>query len=149
VLNIPVVGVSALDALALAAGSTNGAIATWVDAHRGEVFAARYSLPPSAIDPVDPDGDVIVAEPDVVLEQWATTALPAVFIGDGALRYRDVIARHTHENATVLVAPPALAPQLAVLGQARARRGEAGAPHALHPMYVRRPDAELERLRRL
>ena len=30
----------------------------------------------------------------------------------------------------------------------RAARGEAGPPHAVQPLYVRRPDAELERLRR-
>jgi tRNA A37 threonylcarbamoyladenosine modification protein TsaB len=41
-----------------------------------------------------------------------------------------------------------LAPYLARIGQRRAARGEAGPPHALQPLYVRRPDAELERARR-
>ena len=43
-------------------------------------------------------------------------------------------------------APSPLAPEIAVLGYRR--RGEAGAPHRLEPIYVRRPDAELERERR-
>jgi hypothetical protein len=38
-----------------------------------------------------------------------------------------------------------LAPQIAILGRRRAEKGEAGPPHALEPIYVRRPDAEIER----
>ena len=153
VLNIQVVGVSALEALALAVAESpacaTGRIATWVDAHRGEVFAALYTALPTKSHPVDPVGDVIVAEPGVVLGQWpGEGAMTTCFTGDGAVRYRDDIARHTNGKASVLDPPSALAPFLGQLGQARARRGEAGPPHALQPMYVRRPDAELVRLNR-
>ena len=43
--------------------------------------------------------------------------------------------------------PLPLAPQIALLGRRAAARGEAGPPHALEPIYVRRPDAEIERER--
>lgn len=148
VLEIPVIGVSALEALAASVDPTPLATAAWMDAHRGEVFAARFTRPPSPAEPADPDGGVIVAAPAIILTQWAHDgAVPRRFIGDGAVRYRDEIQRHAGEGVVVLDPPAALAPWLARLGQARAR-GEAGPPHALQPMYVRRPDAELERLRR-
>jgi hypothetical protein len=43
----------------------------------------------------------------------------------------------------------AIAPAVARIGWRRAAGGHAGPPHALQPLYVRRPDAELERQRRL
>jgi tRNA A37 threonylcarbamoyladenosine modification protein TsaB len=45
-------------------------------------------------------------------------------------------------------APATLAPAVALIGRRLAARGQAGPPHALQPLYVRRPDAELERMRR-
>jgi tRNA threonylcarbamoyladenosine biosynthesis protein TsaB len=151
VLNIPVVGVSALEALAVAAapsGAPSDSIATWVDAHRGEVFAALYRPWPSLMRPADPEGGVIVAAPQVVLVHWAHEGWsPRSFTGDGAVRYRDDITGPTH-GGLVIAPPAALAPYLGQIGQSRASRGEAGFPHALQPMYVRRPDAELERLKR-
>jgi hypothetical protein len=32
-----------------------------------------------------------------------------------------------------------------MIGRRRANNGEAGPPHTLEPIYVRRPDAEIER----
>jgi hypothetical protein len=94
-----------------------------------------------------PSSVPIVATPDIVLATIPETA--TTFIGDGATRYAEQIlrsggARH-HRIAEV---PTTLAAFIAILGQRLAERGEAGPPHALQPLYVRRPDAELERLRK-
>lgn len=150
VLGMPVIGVSALEALALAASESTAAsvspIAAWMDAQRGEVFAALYIRAAAAPLRLHASGDALVGRPDIVLQQMrlATGAAPA-FVGDGAVRYRDDIARAAGPGVVVLDPPAALAPFLARIGQVRAAQGEAGPPHLLQPLYVRRPDAEIER----
>jgi tRNA A37 threonylcarbamoyladenosine modification protein TsaB len=56
------------------------------------------------------------------------------------VRYRQQLP-----SRAVVVPVPLLAPLVARL--ALTRRAEAGAPHALRPLYVRPPDAELARQR--
>jgi tRNA threonylcarbamoyladenosine biosynthesis protein TsaB len=120
-------------------------IGAWMDAQRGEVFAAYYApgtqnLPTPVATPIlGQAGEVLAALP-------ANSA--AVFIGDGAVRYRLQILQQAAAGSSVMDPPAALAPFIAALGIARARQGAAGPPHALQPLYVRRPDAELERLRK-
>ena len=152
VTGCPVVGVSALDALAAAAlaSAETGvvAVAPWMDAQRGEIFGAFYrragqtdGLPHATADPM-------VGSPEVVLSTLpAELAGRIAFVGDGALRYRSDIVRLTGGTGVVEASPGALAPFIAQLGQRLAARGQAGPPHALQPLYVRRPDAELERAR--
>jgi tRNA threonylcarbamoyladenosine biosynthesis protein TsaB len=170
VLGTPVVTVSALDALALAARQATqpppSRVAAWMDAQRGEVFAAYYDVdrhPPAPL--ITP----IAATPDVVLALLPRES--AAFIGDGARRYESQILRTTgtrnlHSDAArnfqsdgdsppkiadparlVIAHPAELATLIGALGIERALHGQAGPPHALQPLYVRRPDAELERLR--
>jgi tRNA threonylcarbamoyladenosine biosynthesis protein TsaB len=154
-LGKPVVGVSSLEALALAArlpetgtlepgtGSPEPTIGCWIDAQRGEVFTALYARNLTAIDPP------AVAAPQAVLDRWrALIGAPEfarlVLIGDGAARYEGLL-----QEAGVAVVPlPDLAPHVARIAAARAAAGQAGPPHALAPLYVRRPDAEIDRDRR-
>jgi hypothetical protein len=46
------------------------------------------------------------------------------------------------------MAPPLLAAAVGRMAVARARLGEAVDPGDVHPLYVRRPDAEIDRERR-
>ena len=68
---IPIAGVSALDALALAAARnlSSGVVGVWIDAARKEVFAGRYvsDTAPLGVTPVPP---AVSAAPDAVLDQW-------------------------------------------------------------------------------
>jgi tRNA threonylcarbamoyladenosine biosynthesis protein TsaB len=152
VIGCPVVGVSGLDALAAAvwheADARVRAVAPWMDAQRGEVFAAFYTRDAHIDGVPTPTMDPMVGRPDDVLAaipvEWATDT---VFVGDGALRYHTQIAA-TAGTARVAAPPMALAPFIARLGTRLAARGQAGPPHALQPLYVRRSDAELERARR-
>lgn len=134
----PLVGVSGLDALARGAGA--GAVAAWVDAWRGEVYAATY-LDGVAL------GEPTVDEPVSLLAgiERAFGAGPVRFIGDGAERYRAHIeAAHVgwtlHEPVM-----PLLAGLVARIALGRLEAGETGAPGAVRPLYVRRPDVELVR----
>ena len=155
VLDVPVVGVSALDAVAetvwpsLAGEWQASRVVVWMDAQRGEVFDGRFVPAPAAADlPWIPDGDPKVGAPSQALARLpATWRQGTLFAGDGAERYRDDIAAWS-TAAPIVPHPAALAPALARIARRRAQQGQAGPPHALQPLYVRRPDAELERQRR-
>ena len=145
---LQVVPVPTLEALARAAADAHaapGLTAVWMDAQRGEVFAALY----------DSAGRELVAplagRPADVLERWAAGE-PAIaladidlFFGDGAVRYEAAIRAAAGARVGVAGAPP-LAGTVARL--AFAQRQRAVPPHAIVPIYVRRPDAELARDRR-
>jgi tRNA threonylcarbamoyladenosine biosynthesis protein TsaB len=121
--DVPLVGVSSLEALALGAESPD--VLAVIDARRGEVFAARYR-----------DG-VCVMEPAAL----APSALPAapLAVGDGAVRFREEL-----ERAGVAVpadgsrAHRVSALMICRLGRAR----EPVDRDALLPDYRREPDAK-------
>lgn len=137
-----VVAVSALEALARAGTNADHTIAAWMDAQRGEVFAALYG----------PDGGElrippVSAAPRAVLDTWAGTAHAGqmLFIGDGAIRHRDFL-RQALGNQVRVVAPRPLA---GLIGHIAVENpGRADRPHAIVPIYVRKSDAELARARR-
>jgi tRNA threonylcarbamoyladenosine biosynthesis protein TsaB len=146
----PVVGVSALDALACAAGagvSAGTLVATWMDAHRREVFTALYRVSdaaPFALDRLIEIDAAAVGDPAATLARWAAHgAAAAVFVGDGAVLYEDVIRGEAAE--AVIVPPLPIAGAIGRLALGRARAGNAVDPAGLRPLYVRRPDAEIER----
>ena len=150
-LGKPLVGVSALDALARVAlaGDPPPLVATWVDAWRGEVYAAVYGSDPALADP-------IVAAPESLLDDYAARLSASagasgqmIFIGDGAGTYRARILQRLPGWAVISESPaPLLAATVATLAGEAARRGELPPPHAIRPLYVRRPDAELARNRK-
>jgi tRNA threonylcarbamoyladenosine biosynthesis protein TsaB len=134
----PLAGVSALEALAriAQAEAAGRRIATWVDAWRGEVYAALYE-----------DGREVeapaVARPETVLNSLRGRA--TVFIGDGARTYHDDIRRAMGNEGHVASMPtPLLAGTIALLARATAA-AVYSPPHAIRPLYVRRTDAELAR----
>jgi len=144
-LRKPVVGVSALDALAHQAGTSAAEmIVPWMDAQRGDVFATVIERTSGAV--LEPP---TAANPITLLEIWRShlDGRQVLFIGDGVVRDRDAIARLRTGQWDTRV-PAALAPDIAVLARRRAEAGGAGLPHTLEPIYVRRPDAEIERDRR-
>jgi tRNA threonylcarbamoyladenosine biosynthesis protein TsaB len=143
----PLIGVSGFEALArtvidgraLSDSSTaqsGPAVATWVDAWRGEVFAARY------------EGDVEVEPPSVEKPEavLARIAAPTLFVGDAVPIYGDVIVRVCGDRALFAEPPaPPLAGTIAQLATAQARTGHRPAPDDIRPLYIRRPDAERAR----
>jgi tRNA threonylcarbamoyladenosine biosynthesis protein TsaB len=142
----PLIGVSALDALAHVARALSGprgephkarptgdVVATWVDAWRGEIYAALYD-PGREVEPPT------VSRPEPLLEQMQGDVL---FIGDGAATFRDLIARTLGDRACFAdpIAPP-LAGTVARLATEAARAGAAPPPHAMRPLYAGRSAAE-------
>ena len=135
----PLLGVSALDALARVGEpeASGQRIATWVDAWRGEVYAALY-------DGVREIEAPVVATPDDILSRLRGT--PSFLIGDGARTYQDKIREAMGEDGRIAAQPtPLLAGIIATLGGVLASAGAYAPPHAIRPLYVRRTDAELVR----
>jgi len=166
----PIVGISALEALAQVASRDAAAhelVAAWMDAQRREVFSALYQVTSAGL--FDP-GRLIELEaaavggPERTLERWRDRldpGQPVVFVGDGAVLYEDLVCRslqlppsaNARSGAVKKVArrvmpPPMLAGAVGRMAVARARLGGAIGPGEVHPLYVRRPDAEIDRDRR-
>ena len=172
----PLVGISALDALATIAaethahapgpspGSPPGPVAqsagpglrtaTWIDAWRGEVYAALY-------EGVTAIEDVTVERPLDILERWTglsgdltggvtgglkTSGYQFRFIGDGVANQMAAIRDALGIRASLA---PELAPALAGAIARRAATalaaGHRPAAEDIRPLYVRRPDAEIAR----
>lgn len=135
----PLIGVSAFEALASFVDAPR--VSVWIDAWRGEVYAASYARAEALA--LRMTEEPTVGTPDALLTRSAMASALATttFIGDGAVRYR--------ERLPVVVEPtPLVAGAVATLARARAEAGERPPPHAVRPLYVRRPDAELARDRR-
>lgn len=140
-----VVPVPTLEGLARASVPTSPAaprLAAWLDAHRDEVFAALY----------DGEARRLVAAPACLapldtLKSWQVTLGDdaVVFTGDGAIRHAEVIGQVLGRQARILERVPALAPAIARIAAEQPDR--AVLPHAVVPIYIRRPDAELARER--
>jgi tRNA threonylcarbamoyl adenosine modification protein YeaZ len=195
-LGLGALGVSSLDILAASAAglvpdrgtaAPIGAVASVVDARRGEVFAAvyRFDLGPgfsgsaagspagspagSAAgspngDPTDPMAvridspepmapealvawllEVAAGDAEPVGEHGVTGAGVITVVGDGAVRYRDLLSVHEALDLSLaheISAPPPLA--LAGLALRRLRHGiEAVSPGSLTPDDRRRADARI------
>jgi tRNA threonylcarbamoyladenosine biosynthesis protein TsaB len=134
-----VVAVSTLEALAVSAPGETRRIAAWMDAQRGEVFAQVFDRNGES---VAARNEAISAPPARALELQRGDLEGARFHGDGARRYQDQILATLGD---VLVTPsvPPLAGAIARIAARHPERAEL--PHAIVPIYVRRPDAEIAR----
>ena len=164
----PLLGISGLTGLrAVASPAFLGSrIATWVDAWRGDVYAALFedgrqigepvvarpddllaamigrsgSRIPDPGSPI-PDPRSLIPDPRSLL-----MANDITFIGDGAETYRElIVSRLGHAARIADPAVPLLAGVIAVLATIDYTKGQRPPPHAIRPLYVRRPDAELAR----
>ena len=135
----PLIGVTAFEALASFVDAPH--VSVWIDAWRGEVYAATFARADALA--LRMTEEPTVDTPDALLRRGAMASAIAngAFIGDGAVRYRDRLPR-------VIEPTPLIAAAVAALAGARAEAGELASPHAIRPIYVRRPDAELAKERR-
>ncbi|MGE0042150.1 MAG: tRNA (adenosine(37)-N6)-threonylcarbamoyltransferase complex dimerization subunit type 1 TsaB [Vicinamibacterales bacterium] len=149
-LGLPVVGVPALEALAETAAAhaalpPGTIVGAWMDAARGEVFAALYRVAePRAGGAVcvEVAGPTAMTPADTLAAWEGLVPAGACFTGEGAIRYLQGTGRR------VVTGVPALAPAIGRIGRRLAADGQAGPPHALQPLYIRRPDVVIERERR-
>ena len=139
-LRVPMIGMSSLDLLAFPLRHTTRTVVAVIDARKGELFYAAYRTVPGGVQRVmepscgrveDLIGDVMARGDDVL------------FVGDGALRYRDdLVGELRCDVAEQFLSRPSAAP-LVQLAHARALREEWVNPWEIHPMYLRAPDAQI------
>jgi tRNA threonylcarbamoyladenosine biosynthesis protein TsaB len=149
-----IVAVSALDALAQTSGGAPGAlVGAWMDARRQDVFTALYRITDAAIFAPDRLIEVEgprVGKPDATLARWSSELgdVSMLFAGDGAVLYGGAISDRAPAGWRAPSETPLLAGAIGRMALARAARGDTIDPAAVHPLYVRRPDAEVEREKR-
>jgi tRNA threonylcarbamoyladenosine biosynthesis protein TsaB len=148
-LHAPVIGIPTLEALASGWHAHDPSPALTVaclDGQRGDVFFAAWR---TDLNPIVDGGTALIA-PAVGTPDEAAAAVehihdevPIVIVGSGGTKYSHAFARLG--DVRIVEAPVPLAASAARL--AAARRAQAGPPHAVRPIYIRRPDAVLARER--
>jgi tRNA threonylcarbamoyladenosine biosynthesis protein TsaB len=139
-LRVPMIGISSLDLLAFPLHRSDRLIASVVDARRGELFFALYRPVPGGVQRV---GEPSVGTVDDLVAELLARGDEVVCVGDGALRYRDEISELVRVDiAEQWLSNPSAAP-LVQLAHAKAIREEWVNPWELAPMYLRKPDAQI------
>lgn len=137
----PVIGIPTLDAIAsdrAVSGLRDVLVVPMIDGQRSEIFYSAWRngvevLPAAAARPVDAINAIGTAFPGA----------PVVAIGDGVAKYRAVVDAAGWSSNDMAAPLAESAARLAAEG-----RYPRTLPHAIRPMYVRRPDAEVAREKR-
>jgi tRNA threonylcarbamoyladenosine biosynthesis protein TsaB len=151
----PIAGVSALRALGVigsAGASADEYVGAWIDARRKDVFTSLYRVtasPPFSPGRLEEIEAAAVSDPGSTLRRWSdlTEGKRVVFVGDGARVYARDIAQEGSGRFQALDEVPPLAGTIGCIAAADARAG-ASTGAGVQPLYVRRPDAEIDRDRR-
>lgn len=136
----PVIPLSSLELLALNAATSEIPVCPMFDARKSEVYSAVYSFS-GGMQLIRPE---VAISPAELLDQLAG---PTLFIGDGAIRYRQLIEVSLGSRAIFaddqLHHPKASAG--AALALSRFKSGQTVSHFALAPEYLRLPEAELNK----
>jgi tRNA threonylcarbamoyladenosine biosynthesis protein TsaB len=139
-LGVPMIGVVSLDLLAFPVRFSNRLIVAAIDARRGEIFHAFYRAVPGGVQRMS---EYSVGTPDDLASEILARGEECLMVGDGALRYREAyeglrkveIADHgfAYPSASALVQ----------LAHAQALREEFVKPWEIKPLYLRKPDVDI------
>jgi tRNA threonylcarbamoyladenosine biosynthesis protein TsaB len=135
----PAMGVNCLDALATQVESDARLICPLIDARRNELYYALYRPGRGGPEKIVQDQTVSAEELLDSLEKGCT------FVGNGALRYRDVIHQRWHSEAGFAASGNHLlrAYTVARLALNQYRQGAVAPVEALKPHYIRKADARI------
>jgi hypothetical protein len=92
----------------------------------------------------------VVSDPVSTLRRWQsrTVGSPTIILGDGAALYADVVSEHGSNAYRVVSDVPPLAGTIGCMASVLASMGAVTSASGIQPLYVRRPDAEIDRERR-
>jgi tRNA threonylcarbamoyladenosine biosynthesis protein TsaB len=143
-LEIPVVGVSTLEAMAYGGPTMEGAmLCCAMDARRGQVYNALFMVEGGKPKRLTPDRAISVAELE---EELVSYKKPWILLGDGAVLCYNSLNR---EALTVQLAPEPLRVQSARGVGLAALEAQPQPVDSLLPVYLRLSQAERERQARL
>ena len=139
-LRVPMIGVTSLDLVAFPVRFASRLIVASVDARRGELFYAFYRQVPGGIQRLS---EQVVGTPDDLASELLASGEECLLVGDGALRYREVFdGLNKVEIVDEELQYPSAA-SLVMLAHAQALREQFVKPWELAPLYLRKPDAEI------
>lgn len=142
--NLPIIGVSTLEALAYSGCLSEQPVAAMLDAKRGEIYAALYSFKNGCISKVLlkecclPPSEMIK-----VLHEYQ----PCRLLGDGALVYKQEF-REAFKDRVCFAPLPMMrveAKWIGYLAFPRLQKGEGTHWETLAPNYIRATDAEIQK----
>jgi tRNA threonylcarbamoyladenosine biosynthesis protein TsaB len=139
-LRVPMIGVASLDLLAFPVRWSPRLVVAAIDARRGELFTASYRHVPGGIQRLSEHG---VSTPDDLAGDLEATGQDVLLVGDAGLRYREAWADLGQVELADQGAAYPSAASLVQLAHARALREDFVQPWELEPLYLRRPDAEI------
>ena len=113
---------------------------TAIDARRGELYYAFYRQVPGGVQRLS---EHRIGTPDDVASELLATSEEILLVGDGALRYQEAFDGLAKVELVGRDNCQPSATSLVQLAHARALREEFEQPDAIEPIYLRRPDAEI------
>lgn len=142
-LNLPVISVSTLKALAWNLYRAEGLICPILDAKKNEVYTCVYRSGDSGLEEVMSPAALSPGQLVVHLNEFGAEKVN--FLGDGAPVYGDTIKAALGERALFAKMINAFprAGAVAELGLAKLRAGSLADPTFLQPVYLRRSEAEI------
>lgn len=148
---VPLVGVSTLQALALAVLSAPPApgadvVAAVLDARRGEAFAAAWRRSDLEANVTALEASAVIAPaalvPEALAERLRGLAASTLAVGEGAVEFRQVLER----SGALVPAGDSELHRVAAASHCRiARHLHPADPNDVNPQYLRLPDAEIVR----
>jgi len=139
-LRVPMIGVPSLDLLAFPVRFTSRLIVAAIDARRGELFYAFYRQVPGGVQRLS---EHCVGTADDLAGELLASGEDCLLVGDGAIRYREVFDGLNKVDVVGAELAHPSASSLVMLAHAQALREEFVKPWDLTPMYLRKPDAEI------
>jgi tRNA threonylcarbamoyladenosine biosynthesis protein TsaB len=139
-LRVPMIGLPSLDLLALPVRFSSRLIVTAIDARRGELFYAFYRQVPGGVQRLSPHQ---LGTPDDLASELLATGEECLLVGDGAHRYAEAFEGITKVELTDLGLAYPSAASLVQLAHAQALREQYVKPWEISPLYLRKPDAEI------
>jgi tRNA threonylcarbamoyladenosine biosynthesis protein TsaB len=139
-LRVPMIGVPSLDLLAFPVRFTSKLIVAAVDARRGELFYAFYRQVPGGVQRL---GEHRVGTADDLASELLASGEECLLVGDGAIRYREVFDGLNKVDIVGEELAYPSASSLVMLAHAQALREQWVKPWELTPLYLRKPDAEI------
>ena len=137
---IPIFGVSTLEAMALGLGIYDGYVCPVMDARRAQVYNALFYVNQGVLTRITPDRAIALADLEAELKALDKSVF---LVGDGSILTYNTL----HDAVPALVLPPQHKQHQRAVGVALAalRQETPDAPEALAPNYLRLSQAERER----
>ncbi len=139
-LRVPMIGVSSLDLLAFPVRFTSRLIVAAIDARRNELYYALYRQVPGGVQRIS---EPTVGSADDLASELLALSEEVLLVGDGAHRYREAFDGLTKVEIVDQGNSFPSAASLVQLAHARALREDFQQIDSIQPMYLRRPDAEI------